>query len=205
MTKFVIIGTGGHARSILDLVYSSGNRVDYFLSSEENLRDFQGFPVFGLERIELLNRRQKFIFGIGNFKIRNSVIKTLELDKLSDNFPILKHESAFVSKTAKLGNGTIIFANSYVGPYTSVGKFSIINTNSVLEHDCTVGDYNVISPSTTIAGKVVIGSNCFFGIGALVSNNISVGSNSIIAANSFVNSPIQAGSFVVGTPAQTIK
>ena len=201
MERFVIIGTGGHANSILDLVHDSGNKIDYFVGFDNNIAFFQDIPVVGIKDINNLPLNYKFIFGIGDFKIRNRILMELPLNEISSRFPPVIHRTSYVSTKARIGNGTVIFANTYVGPNTTVGTFCVLNTNVTVEHNCSLGDYNSIAPSTTIAGGVTTGSKCFFGMGSLISNNVSIGSESIIAANSFVNESVPENSFLAGNPA----
>ena len=198
--KYIVIGTGGHANSLLDLIRSGDNKVEYFVGFENKIDTFQQIPVIRMNDIKKLPSKFKFVLGIGDFEIRNRILNEINLLLPAISFPPMIHKTAYVSNTASLGFGAVIMANAYVGPRSKIGDFSVLNTNTNVDHDCTIGNLNVLAPGTILAGCVLSGEKCFFGMGSLISNNISIGSNAIIAANSFVNSDIPNNSFVAGSP-----
>lgn len=200
MQKYVVIGTGGHANSILDLIQSSGDTVEYFVGINNEGVQHKGIPIVDFSEVNNFSSELKYVFGIGDYKIRNRVIMEMNLSNQVLRFPPLIHPTAFVSKSATIANGTVVFANSYVGPNSRIGKFCILNTGASVEHDCSIGNQNFLAPGTILAGRVIIGDNCFLGMGSLISDGISIGSDSVIAANSFVNENIPSNSFAAGTP-----
>lgn len=200
MQKYVVIGTGGHANSIVDLIQSCGDAVEYFVGIKSEMAHDKGIPTVDFLEISNSSPKLKFVFGIGDFTIRNRVFKELNLSNHVLKFPSLIHPTSYVSKSANIANGTVVFANSYVGPNSKIGKFCILNTGTSVEHDCSIGNQNFLGPGTILAGKVITGDNCFLGMGSLVSDGISIGSDSVIAANSFVNENIPCNSFAAGTP-----
>ncbi len=203
MQNYVLIGTGGHATSILDLITSNGNKVQYFVGFNSDVKNFKGIPVIDVSIIDNLSKDLNFVFGVGNFDIRNKVLEEIKGSNPSLHFPPLIHSTAFVSSSADIGLGTVVFANAYVGPNTKIGNFCVLNTATSIDHDCSIGDQNFLAPGTIIAGRVTTGEKCFFGMGSLVSNNVSIGQSSVVAANSFVNEKILSNSFVTGTPAKS--
>lgn len=200
MQKYIVIGTGGHANSILDLIQSSGDTVEYFVGINNEKVQHKGIPTVDLSEVNISSSAFKFIFGIGDYKIRNKVLTEMNLFNHVLKFPPLIHPTAYVSKSATIANGTVVFANSYVGPNSRIGKFCILNTGASVEHDCSIGNQNFLAPGAILAGTVITGDNCFLGMGSLVSDGISIGSDSVIAANSFVNENIPSNAFAVGTP-----
>lgn len=202
MQKYVIIGTGGHAKSIQDLITNDGGEVKYFIGFDEGLSNVKNIPVLSVNEMQELPVDFDLVLGIGNFEIRNKVLEGIGLVFPDSRFPALVHSTSYVSKSAKLGFGTVVFANAYVGPNSKVGKFSVINTAASIDHDCLVGNQNFVAPGVIFAGGVKTGHNCFIGMGSLISSQISVGQNSVVAANSFVNENVPDNSFAAGTPAK---
>ena len=200
-----MIGTGGHANSIFDLVKNNGHQVDYVVGFSQGKQYFENIPLIKMEDLKNFSSEYELLLGIGNFKIRNRILEEIYLLKMDFKFPPLFHSSAYISKTARIGRGTIVFANAYVGPNSSIGNFCVLNTNVSIEHDSSIGDQSFLAPSTTLAGNVATGEKCFFGMGSLVSNNILIGSNSVIAANSFVDRNIPENSIAAGSPAELKK
>jgi len=202
LKNYILIGTGGHATSILDLITSNGNKVQYFVGFNSNLKNLKGIPVVDISEIGNLSMDFNFVFGIGDFEIRNKVLEKIKLSNPALIFSPLIHSTAYVSSSADIGLGTVVFANAYVGPNTKIGNFCVLNTATSIDHDCSVGDQNFLAPGTILAGSVTTGEKCFFGMGSLVSNNISIGQSSVVSANSFVNENIPSNSFVTGIPAK---
>lgn len=202
MQIYVLIGTGGHATSILDLITSNGGKVQYFVGFNSEVNNLKGIPIVDISQIGNLSIDFNFVFGIGGFEIRNKVLEEIKLSNPTLKFPPLIHPTAFVSSSAEIGLGTVVFANAYVGPNTEIGNFCVLNTATSIDHDCSIGDQNFLAPGTILAGSVATGEKCFFGMGSLVTNNISIGRSSVVAANSFVNENIPSNSFVTGIPAK---
>ena len=204
MEKFIVIGTGGHANSIIDLITGLGGEVDYFVSFREGKELHLGKPTLSPNDLGKQNRKTNLVFAIGDHKIRKLVYKKMSLQKIVNCFPPLVHQTSYVAPGVTLGYGTVVLGNAFVGPNSKIGNFSILNTKSSVDHDCNIGDFNILSPSVTIAGTVSTGSDCFFGMGSLISNNLSIGKSSIIGANSFVKESVPMDSFFAGSPARNI-
>ena len=49
MKNVIIIGTGGHAKVIADIVLCAGDRLVGFLTSDRDKKEFLGYPVLGQE------------------------------------------------------------------------------------------------------------------------------------------------------------
>lgn len=200
MKEIVIFGSGGHALSIYDLLLKYNYKRVLFCDDNFRASSFHDLERIALDDALLNSSSFHFALGIGAMDYRRPLIKRIRGIIDLDRFPVFVHDSAYVSTTASIGAGTIIFAQSYIGPLCTVAPACIVNTNSVVEHESSIGFNTIISPSVTIAGKCIIGSDCFFGMGSLVSDGVSIGDNSIVGANSFVKASIPAKSKVLGTP-----
>src|SRR3972149_3542535 len=56
------------------------------------------------------------------------------------------HKSSYISKTAKVGEGSQILARVTICPGARLGKACIINTGSQVDHDCALSDGVHIMP-----------------------------------------------------------
>ena len=202
MDKFIIIGTGGHANSILDLISGLGGEVECFVNFESDIKSHLGKPTISINDLNKFNYKFSLVFAIGDPIIRKRAYKEMSLQKMINYFPPLVHKTSYIAPGAKLGYGTVLLGNVHVGPNSQIGNFCILKTKSSIDHDCEIGDFNILSPSVTIAGTVSTGAECYFGMGALVSNNLSIGPRSTIGANSFVNDSVPMDSFFAGSPAK---
>ena len=201
--SFVLLGSGGHATSILDLLESCGVSKIY-VCGLTNDKELSRYESISIEQIEKNLDDLYLVLAIGDKKLRNDFIsRNLEIIK-NGRFPVLIHPSAFVSHSSVIGAGTIIFAYSYIGPFCSIGNFSIINTHSVVEHGNKLGEAVILSPRVTLCGNVSVGNNTFLGLGVGVAPSVEIGANVTIGAFSFVNKSLKQDSKAYGIPAVDI-
>ena len=195
MTKYIIVGSGGHARSLLDTIGNIDGAELYVLSHPDVPTNFGATLIS--ESIAIQNQGDfSFVLGIGKRSIRNRLIAELLSVISIGRFPPIIHPTAYVSKSAQVGFGSQILGQAYIGPNAVIGNFALVNTRAVIEHDAEVGDQSVMSPGVIVAGSTVIGKNCFVGMGAKISNDISIGSGSTISSNVFISRDLQEASFI---------
>ena len=201
MRPIVILGLGGHAKSINDLVEGIGYRETYYCDFlDKNDFSVPDNKVKSYLQVVEDFKNYDFVLGIGEEILRRKLLESIIQSMPNANFPSLIHENAYVSKTAKIGKGTVVFSGAYLGPNAVLGDWSVLNTNSVVEHDSRIGNSCIISIGVTVAGNVVIEDECFLGMGALVSHSITVGRRARIFAGSFVNKNVGSGESVLGIP-----
>ena len=197
----IIIGAGGHAKVIADIIYKSGDNLIGFL--DDNLANkgkeiYLGKKVLGTTKdIENYNKNY-FIIGIGNNSIRKKINNENNL-KLYTAI----HPSAIIAENVKIGTGSVIMAGVVINPGTVIGKNCIINTCSSLDHDNLLEDYVHISPGAHLAGTVSIKEGTWICTGAIVKNNITIGKNNIIGAGGVViKDIIEENTTYIGVPAR---
>ena len=112
------------------------------------------------------------------------------------------HPSAFVSKSAKIGKGVIIYPLCNVDQGVVIEDGTIILNSSIIAHDTYVGKCTYISPGVSISGFVSVGDLSFLGTASTLANNITVGRKSTIAIGTCLTKSIGEGSYVIGNPFQ---
>ena len=200
----IIIGAGGHAKVIADIIYKSGDNLIGFL--DDNLANkgkeiYLGKKVLGTTKDIKNYNKNYFIIGIGNNSIRKKINNENNL-KLYTAI----HPSAIIAQDVKIGTGSVIMAGVVINPGTVIGKNCIINTCSSLDHDNLLEDYVHISPGAHLAGTVTIKEGTWICTGAIVKNNITIGKNNIIGAGGVViKDIIEENGTYIGVPARRIK
>lgn len=198
----LILGFGGHARSVADVALSCGIRQLLFI--DENAREgesFQGFPVQKVWPPQPL--KSWVCLGASGDSIKR---QTQIIDARNAGWPI----GVLIAKTATVGAGAFIAEGCFVGQHAHIGPMAlvneacIINTGAIVEHDCIVGDYSHISVNATVAGRCRIGSSVFIGAGATVIDSIEICSNATIGAGSVVIRNITRAGIFVGIPTQSV-
>lgn len=181
--EIIIVGTGGHAASCLEVIDSSGNfRVAGFISNQEHA-DFMGYPILGSDSDlpELAKIYKNACIGVGQISSAHSRVEIYnKLKKLGFHLPSIISSSAHVSKFARIGNGCIIMHGAVVNALAKIGDNSIINSMALIEHGSQIGKDCHISTGALINGDCVIGSGSFIGSGA------SLKQGSILPSESFV-------------------
>lgn len=207
--KTVIIGAGGHARAILEILNFNRNIdvvafVDNVVpGSPEKIMDI---PVYGDHTIipELLKGGVKAAaIGVGKNSIRKTYFK--QIGDMGVEMINAIHPTANIAHNVKIGKGVVIAANVVIATSVRIGDDVIVNTGAIIEHEDVLGAHTHISSGTVLAGRVTVGDGSFVGAGSVVKDYIKIGKNVIIGAGSVVLEDIPDNTVAVGAPAKVIK
>lgn len=196
----IILGAGGHAKVIADIVLSRGDKLIGFLDDNAS-GEVLGYSIFGkISDVARYAENCSFIIGIGNNQTRKKLADTYEL-----RWYTALHPTAVIARDVKIGEGTVVMADAVVNPSSITGRHCIINTSTVVEHDNNIGNFVHISPHATLCGTVSVGELTHVGAGATVKNNISICSGCVIGAGAIVVRNISFPGTYIGVPATMIK
>lgn len=205
--EIAVIGEGGHSKVIREMIRSNKNyKIKAVLDDKyEELtlnNDVYTGPISFAQ--SLLNRMApiKFVVAIGNNEIRKSIVSKLGLS--NESYLSLIHETAVISPSAFVGQGTVIMANTIINAEAYVGNHVIINTGAIIEHDNRIEDYVHIAPKAALTGSISVKEGTMIGAGATVIPGKHIGEWAIIGAGATVISDIPSNSTAVGTPARII-
>ncbi len=200
----VIIGAGGHAKVIADIITKTNDNVIGFLDDNLSLQEKKIYldkKVIGTTKDIDKYKEYYFVIGIGNNNIRENIANNHDLKWYK-----AIHPSAIIANEASIEEGSVIMAGSIINTGTKIRKHCIINTKSSLDHDNIIENYVHISPGATLAGTVHIKEKTWICAGATIINNITIAKNNIIGAGSVVIKDInKEDSIYVGVPARKIK
>jgi len=198
----IIIGAGGHAKVIADIILKNNDTLLGFLDDNKSKNEIiLGYPILGkINDIHLFEDKTAFIIGIGDNFIRKSVS-----NKHDVKWHTAIHPSANIGTDVDIKEGTVVMANAVINVSTKIGRHCIINTGVIIEHDNIISDYVNISSGTSLGGIVNIGECTFMGIGINVKNNINIINNCVIGAGATIVKNITESGTYVGIPARRIK
>ena len=185
--ELILIGCGGHARSIIDILCLNGEyRIKGLIGKEEEVgKEILGFPVIGTET-ELPKIRESVsnaVIAIGQIKNPNK--RKILFDKLksfSFEFPKIISKNSYVSSFASIGVGTTVGHQVIINSGARIGANCILNSKSLIEHDCIIGNFCHISTGTLLNGGVTIGDDTFIGSGSIIREGINLPKGTIISA-----------------------
>ena len=187
MDKILLIGSGGHTRSCIDVIETTNKFEIVGLVEKEGCTTGGnlGYPIIGTDN-DLTDLRQQYsnaLITVGQIKSPTTRIKLYQLLKELDfTLPAIISPKAYISKHAQIGEGSIIMHGSIINVNVKIGKNCIINNKSLIEHDVVIGDHCHIATGAIINGENFVGNETFIGSGAVIIQCISIGNNSIIGA-----------------------
>lgn len=202
-TGWVVLGAGGHARSVVDVLERAGHTV-VAVSGAETGGEPWHVDVLGGDRaaFELIGARNLCaVVAIGAGHARSALVH--ELLERGLQAPPVVASTATVSPRSTLGAGAVVLEHAHVGPASRVGEAVIVNTSAIVEHDCRVGAGTHVAPGAVLLGGASVGGGVLVGSGARVLPRVSVGAGATIGAGAVVTGHVADGQTVIGVPAVT--
>lgn len=202
MKKKVILVGGFH--EIIELCEELDfNIIGIF---DNNLKDqFLGYKILGgdKEAETLLDSYKEIplIITPDSPTVRSRLFQFYS--KLGYSFETIISKKARISKSAKIGEGTIIQDGVNVSANTTIGKFVKLNTGCNVMHDCIINDFVTIAPNAVILGRVVIDEETYIGANSTILPETNIYKNVIVGAGAVVTKNITESNIIyIGIPAR---
>jgi sugar O-acyltransferase (sialic acid O-acetyltransferase NeuD family) len=212
MQHLLILGTGGSAHDVLDIVEAI-NRVRPTWEVAGFLADDRppgaqhlGYPVVGPVREADRHPGHWFVNAIGSdrsYRCRPDVLAGVGV--ADHQFAVLIHPAAEVSSRAALGPGTYVCAQAVVAGGVTVGRHVTLGPGCIVGHDAVIDDYAILAPGAVISGAVRVGRCCYVGARAVVRQRLTVGEGALAGMGAVVIRDVPAGHTVVGNPARLLE
>ena len=203
MKPLILIGGGGHCRSVIEVAESAGYDILGVLDMPEDVgKQILSVKVIGTDDdIPAYVEKAEFVITVGF--IRNPATRIRLFNKVKEaggKLATVIASTAYVSKYATIGEGTVVMHRAIINAGAKVGCNSIINTMTDVDNDAEVGDFTHLSANVLVAGGSKIGSRCFCGIGSIISNSIEIGDDVILGAGTLVVKDIKTPGVYIGSP-----
>jgi len=181
----ILIGAGGHAHSCIDVIEQQGQyRIAGLVGMPKEMHDKHlGYDVIATDEDlpQLVKEYGYALISLGQILSPASRIRLYQQGvKLGFQLPVIIAPTAYVSRHATLGAGTIVMHGAIVNAGVRVGDNCIINNRSLLEHDATVEDHCHISTGAILNGGVTIGEGSFIGSGTVLKEGVTIGKDCVI-------------------------
>lgn len=208
----VILGTGGNAYDILDVVEA--------INAAAPTWDVAGFlddarppgtrhlnlEVLGPLREAARLRDYTFINAIGSDKSFRRLPEILASTGLAvERFATLVHPVTSISARAKIGRGVVANYGVAIGGGAAIGDHVTLCHSCIIGHDTRISDHSILAPGAVVSGSVSIHRNCYIGARAVIRQGLGIGERSLVGMGAVVVQEVAAEMIVVGNPARPLR
>lgn len=207
--RLILVGGGASAREYIDLsdaICAGGQSkkiTAYIDDTGPALKgsDYQ-LEYLGSVHQYIPNPGDEFVMAIASPQSKRQISQLLR-DR-GAKFAQLIHPSAAISSTAKLGEGVIIGAHTFVSASAKIGDLVAINALSSVGHDVDLGSFCTLSAHVDLTGYVQVGEGVFFGSGARVLPRVKIGSGAKIGIGATVMRSVPPNAVMYIQPAKKL-
>lgn len=207
--SLLILGSGGHAKSLIDAIEHQGKYRIAGLVSLNQSDSYRKYRVIGCDDDleSLFNQGIRYAaIGIGFLgagDLRERLVQRLK--NIGFFLPLIIDPSAVIADDVEIGEGAFIGKGAILNSGACIGDFSIINSGAIVEHDTFVSNYCHVAPGAVLCGEAKLGVCSFVGAGSVVLPQLSIGDHSIVGAGSVVLKNISSHEVWVGNPAKVMR
>lgn len=211
MLDLVIVGAGGFGRELYEMIGdvfpSDEYRVKGFLGlvqGDGGLGDFGiNLPVLDDPEAYQPQPNDRFLMAIGYMDVRRRVAEALE--SKGGQFISFVHPLARVAKTARVGEGAVIYPFAVISNAASLEPHVHLNYFASVGHDCRLGRYCLLAPYATLNGFVQLDDEVYLSTHSTVAPGCSMGRRSKLSANSACMRDAEENAMVFGVPGRHVR
>ena len=188
MESIILVGYGGHAKSVADSIKRQNK---YNIVGYTDIKDSKcEYKYWGTDDMLIplyksgIKNAAIGIGYLGKGTLREKLYVALK--EIGYNLPLIVDPTAIISESAHIHEGTFIGKNSIINADASIGCCCIINTGAIVEHECRVGDFTHVAVSSVLCGQVNIGKSCLVGANATIIQCVSIADRTIVPAGEVV-------------------
>lgn len=210
--RIVVIGGGGHARVVLDIIFSLGN-YDVVgvvaLDSPSYVGQYK-IPYLGNDEVlpTLMENRDVTLAALGVGAVGNNHKRKdlfTRVKAFGFSFPPLVHPRAVVGTGVEQGDGLVVAAGAVINPGVVCGTNVLVNTGAIVDHDCQLGDHVHVAPGAVLCGGVRVGGSAHIGAGATIIQGLTIGEGAVVGAGAVVVRDVPPWTVVAGNPARVLR
>lgn len=198
----LIIGAGGHGRSVLDVASSSGVDVLAFVDEQNAGQTIMGVDVLASVADISLPPEAEYFVAIGDNYVRQKVVDKTGRELPDTSQAKLIHQSAYVSPYATVAPGSVVMGQAFVGPNCCIEEGCILNTGSQIDHDGHMRSFSSLGPRACLGGSVNLGKRSVVAIGATVKHGVVIGDDSVLGAQAYLHQSMPEQVVYMGVPAR---
>lgn len=156
--RWLILGAGGHGRSVADAIRAQGDAVLGFLDDNRSADELvAGDAVLGPLRLawDGAPAPDRFVVAIGTPVLRQRCQQVPE----SAGAPVgvVIHPHACVSPSVQLAPGCVVLAGAVINADAQLERGVLVNSGAVVDHDAICGVYSQLGVNAAMAGGSRLG------------------------------------------------
>ncbi|WP_108663660.1 acetyltransferase [Acuticoccus kandeliae] len=198
------------------LVGMSGNAIEIFEAASRQFRicailddapahagrTFEGVPIRPLSALgDYPDAGVACLIGSErSHRMRRDLIARLNVPR--ERFVTIVDPAARVSRFARIGRGTVVYAGVTITSNAVIGDHVLILPHTIVHHDVVIGDHAIVGSNVTLAGSVHIGDSAFVGSASSVRNGVTIGEGALVGMGANVTRDVADGTIVAGNPAR---
>ena len=192
MNKVLLVGGGGHCVSCIDLIEQTKDYriIGILEKNPDHIGNIFDYPVLGDDKLisDLIDENVKILVTIGQILNPKPRVHAFErARKFGAKFINVVSTTSYVSRRAKISEGTVVMHGAIVNSMAKIGFNCIINSQALVEHGSFIGNHCHISTGAKINGDVAIGNETFVGSGSIIKQGVRIGNNVVVGAGKFVD------------------
>jgi sugar O-acyltransferase (sialic acid O-acetyltransferase NeuD family) len=198
----ILLGLGPHVREMAEIVerinaVSPTWELLGYITEDSSLtgQDWNGYPVLGGP--EAVKRYPGALFSPESEWHRLDAVPR-------ERYATLIDPTTFVSRSAKIGRGCVVYPNGFIGFRAHLGDFVFCLGGCTINHDNVLGERVMLASRVTLAGGVTIAERAYLGQGCNVRQNLRIGTRCLVGMGSVVVKDVAPHTVVVGNPARPI-
>lgn len=199
MKRIAIIGAGGNARELADMLRHLPEFE--FVGFLTNMHGRYDSPVLGDFDWPENHSLDAFAMGIGDPVSKYRVGCELAARYPHIEWPVIVHPSAYVGSTVKLDRGVVVCVRAIATTDIEIGAFTQLNYGCTIGHEAHIGPACLINPGANISGGVELGRSVMVGTGSQILQYVKIGDEARIGAGAVVTRDVPAAMTAVGVPA----
>ncbi|HEX9513598.1 MAG TPA: acetyltransferase [Puia sp.] len=206
----IIIGSGGFAKEVLEIVYRlfPNEDINFYDDVTEGRMPllYDRFPIITSLKAAadyFKKNSPQFVLGIGNPTARHALYrKFIEIGGIPT--AVISPDVMIGSFGNTIDDGVTIMQGVKITNSVHVGKGCLINLNCTIGHDTRIGDFCELSPGVHISGNCQMGDYCSMGTNATLLPGKKLGKNVIVGAGAVVTMDLPDNVKAMGIPARIV-
>lgn len=199
----LIVGAGGHAQEIVDVLESPAEPLFFFDAISELcprhidpsnwIRDWEAVK-------RLFHQDNRFVLGLGGPSNRERLCHQFE-SMGGIPWTVQARTAQISTRDVVVEAGCNLMHFVLVNGHVRVGKGTLLNARAHVHHDVRIGAFCEIGPSAVLLGHVTVGNRVMIGAGAVILPKVTIGDGAVVGAGAVVTKDVAPQAKVKGVPA----